>query len=139
MTSFVFPTAVTIWVFGIWVVLGVFETCVLKWTEPPFHCEQSPLFYSVFAGVVAVIAGFMALVAHVIYHPVLPFPTKTSELPSALLASSVIALVSYGLMRWEFYFPTTAEPFFDWLGVSLLACGIALIVVNYCSRGKREL
>ena len=137
-TPFIFSFVVFSMVFETWVVLRFVEACVFQWDESQIHCGQSFLYYSSVACGIALLAGFVAWVTRSIYHPVLPFPTNTSELPSALLASFMIAVVFYGLIRSEFYFPDIAGPVFGWLGVSLLVCGIALIIVNYRTRRKDE-
>lgn len=137
-TSFIFPFAVFGMVFGTWVVLRFIEACVLQWDESQIHCGQSILYYSSIACFVAVLAGFLAEVTRAIYFPVLVFPTQTSELPSALFASFVMAVVFHGLIRGEFYFPSFAGNISGWLGVSLLVCGMLLIIVNHCSRRKPD-
>lgn len=138
MTPFWGSFAAVGMLFGTWAVLGFFESCIPQWSDPTIHCEHSVRYYSIFAFGITVLAGLMAWVTHMIYYPVLPFPTKTSELPSALLCNFVIGVVSYGLIRWEFYFPTIAGEFFDWLGFGLLACGVLLISVNYFSRRRSK-
>ena len=136
--SFWSPFAVVGMLFGTWAVLGFFESCSPQWSEPIIHCEHSVLFYTNFALGVTVLAGLLAWVTRIIYHPVLPFPTRISELPSALFCNFVIGVVSYGLLRLEFYFPIFARRFFDCLGMSLLICGMLLISLNYLSRKRSK-
>ena len=138
ITSFLGPFAVVGMMFGTWAVLGFLESCIPQWADPARHCEHSAQFYLIFAGGVAVLAGVMAWVTRLIYHPIRLFPTKTSELLSALLASFVMGIVSYGLIRWEWYFPDIAGQLYGWLGVGLLALGILLIIVNYFSGGNKK-
>ncbi len=125
-------------IFGTWAALWFFESCIPQWSDPIIHCEHSVQFYSIFACGVVVLSGLVAWVTSVIYHPILPFSTTISELPSALLFNFFIGVISYGLIRWEMYFPNVAGSVFNWLGASLLVCGIFLIILNYFSRRKSE-
>lgn len=136
--SFLFPLTSLVMVFGSWIVLAFFETCIFQGKGLTFTCVEGILNFSTIAGIAAVLAALTAFVAQVIYHPIQPFPTKASELSVALLISFLLGVVSYGASRWGWYFPDLGIQFFGWIGVSLLVCGIALIVVNYCSRGKSQ-
>ncbi len=138
MIPFLGPFAGTGMIFGTWAVLSFFESCIPQWSAPIIHCEHSIQFYSIFACGVVVLAGLVAWVTSVIYYPMLPFPTTTSELPSALLFNFFIAVVSYAFIRWEMYLPNLAGSFFNWLGAGLLVCGMLLILVNHFSRKKSE-
>ena len=138
ITSFLGPFAIVGMVFGAWVSLGFIEFCIPLWAETRIHCEQSGLFYLIVAGGIVMLAGVMAWLTRVIYRPVNLFPAKPSELPSALLASVVIGVVSYGLIRLENYFPNISGQLSGWLGVGLLILGMLLIIVNHFSRGRWE-
>ncbi len=138
ITSFLGPFSVVGTVFGTWAILAFMESCLPPWADPHMDCDHHVLFFVFIAGGVVMLAGVMAWVTRVIYHPVTPFPTRTSELPSALLTGFVMAVGSYGLIRWEWYFPNIAGQFSGWLGVGLLVFGIVMILVNYLSRGRRE-
>ncbi len=138
ITSFLGPFSVVGMVFGTWIILAFIESCLPQWAHAKVYCEHHVVFYAVIAGGVVMLAGVMAWVTRVIYHPITPFPTRTSELPSGLLTGFVIGVGSYALFRWKWYFPNIAGPFSDWLGVGLLVFGIVMVILNYVSRGRRE-
>ena len=138
ITFFLGPFSVVGPAFGTWAILAFMESCLPPWADPKIYCEHHVLFYAFIAGGVVMLAGTMAWVTRVMYHPVTPFPTRTSELPSALLTGFVMGVGSYGLLHWKWNFPDTAAQFSGWLGVGLLGFGILMVIVNYFSRGRRE-
>ncbi len=138
MISFLGPFVGPVVIFGTWAILGFVESCVPQWSDPSIHCEHSVQFYSLFACGVLVLAGLVGWAVQIIYHPMLPFPTSTSELPSALRFDIVVGMVSYGLIRWEIYPPNSTGQFSHWAGISLLFLGVSLILVNHFSRRNRE-
>ncbi|MGB0911420.1 MAG: hypothetical protein ACPGYT_13740 [Nitrospirales bacterium] len=135
---FLGPFAAVGMIFGTWAALGFFESCISLWPAPTFYCKHSVLFYSLYASGTTVLAGLLGWVTCVLYHSVSPLPTKTSELPSALRFNFLMGVVSYGLIRWNLHAPDIDKPFFFWIGVTLLACGILLILINHFSRERDQ-
>lgn len=137
MTPFIFPTAVAILLFGSWVVLASFEPCTSQNSQPKFDCWTSIQFAGIFACIGSVLTGLIALLARVVLHPLLPFKSRKPEMVSALLASTVLIIVFYSVLLWEFDFGHIGIRAFVWLGVSLIVCGSSLMIVKYQTVDRR--
>ena len=134
MTFFIFPITVALLVFVSWVVLVAFESCVLQRADPKFDCWSSIQVAAIFACIGSVLTGLLALLARVLLHPFLPFSTRAPELRSALLASLMLVLLSYIVIRWEINFGNIAVQLFGWLAVSFGVCGASLMVVKHLAK-----
>ena len=136
MTPFLFPTTVAILVFGGWITLMSFETCILQRPDSKFDCWSSIQFAAIFACIGAALTGLMALLARVLLHPFLPFTSLRPEGVSALLASVMLMLVSYIVIRWNITAGHIGTQLFGWLGTSLVASSASLMLVKHFSMGK---
>ena len=137
VTPFLFPLTVMFLVFGSWVFMTSFDTCILQRADPKFDCWSSIQFAAIFACIGSVLTGLMALLARVLLHPFLPFDTRRQELISALLSSLVLVLFSYSVIRWDINVGHIGIQLFGWLGVSFVVCGASLMVVKHLNtRGR---
>ena len=138
VTPFLFPLTVAFAVFGGWVTLMSFETCILQRIDPKFDCWSSIQFAAIFSCIGATLTGLMALLARVLLHPFLPFQTSKPEWSSALLASGVLMLVSYSVIRWNINVGHIGIQLFGWLGGSFVVCGTSLLLVKQWSKEKSK-
>ena len=138
MTPFIFPTAVALFVFGSWVALVAVEPCSSQNTNPKFDCWTSIQFVGIFAGLGSILTGLVALLSRVLLHPHLPFDTRKPELLSAILSGSILVLLAYSVMHWEFDFGHIGYRFFGWLGVSFVVCSSSLLIVKHLTLGRRS-
>ena len=138
MTPFLFPIVVTVVVFGGWVILVSFETCILQRLDPKFDCWSSVLFAVIFSCIGAGLTGLMALLARVLLHPFLSFTTLRPERASALVASALLMLVSYGVIRWDFTIGHIGMQLLGWLGTSFVVSSASLMLVEHVSLCRSE-
>ena len=136
MTPFVFPLAVVFAVFGGWVMLMAFETCILQEPDPKFDCLSSIQFSAIFACIGAILTGLMALLARVLLHPFLPFTSLKLEGVSAVLAAAILMLVSYSVLRWDINVGHIGIQLFGWLGISFAMSSASLMLVKHFSQGR---
>ncbi len=136
MTPFLFPSAVAFAVFGGWIILMSFESCVLQRLDPKFDCWSSLQFAAIFSCMGAVLTGLMALLARVLLHPFLPFKSLRPEGSSALLASVLLILASFSILRWDINVGHMGIQLFGWLGISLFMSSVSLMLVKYLFRRR---
>ena len=132
-SPFLFPTVVASAVFGGWVGLMSFETCILQRFDPKFDCWSSLQFAAIFSCIGAALAGLMALLARVLLNPFLPFTSLRPEGVSALIASLLLMFVSYSVLRWEITVGHIGIQLFGWLAASLVISGGSLMLVKHFS------
>ncbi len=136
MTPFLFPIAVAFAVFGGGIILMSFETCLLQRPDPKFDCLSSVQFAAIFSCIGAGLTGLMALLARVLLHPFLPFTSLKSEGASALLASLLLMLVSYVVIRWDFTGGNIGMYLFGWIGTSFVVSSASLMLVKHFSMSR---
>ena len=134
MTTFIFPITVAGLLFVGWVVMVAFDSCVLQRNDPKFDCWSSVQLAAVFAAIGSLLTGLVALAARAMLDSFLPFFTRAPELKAALVASAVLVLVSYSVIRWEINFGHIGIQLFGWLGVSFGVCSGALLLVKFLSK-----
>ena len=138
MTPFLFPLGVAFAVFAGWIILMSFETCILQRLDPKFDCWSSVVFAAIFSCIGAALTGLMALLARVLLHPFLPFKSSRPEGLSALLASVILLLVSYSVIRWNINVGHIGIQLFGWLGTSFAVSSASLLLVKQFSLCRRE-
>ncbi len=136
MTPFLFPSTVAFAVFGGWVIMMSFESCVLQRLDQKFDCWSSLQFAAIFSCIGAILTGLMALLARVILHSFLPFNSSRAERLSAWLTSVLLLLVSYFVIRWDINVGHIGIQLFGWLGISLILSSASLILVKHCSLSR---
>ncbi len=130
MTPGIFPLAVSLLVFGSWLVVASLEACTPQNTDPKFDCWTSLQLVAVFAVLGSCLTGLMALLARVILHPYLLIQPRKAEGMSALLASTVLVLLFYTVLPWEFEYGHLGIRVFGWLGASFVICCASLLAVK---------
>jgi hypothetical protein len=127
----IFPVAVSLFLFGSWMVIGYFDTCILKATDLKFDCWASAQIFMVFAGIGAGLAGLMALLARVLLHTFIQSGTSRLEWVSALVSGVLLVLLFYGIIHWQL--GTGMElgaRLALWLATSFFVCALSLMIVR---------
>jgi len=127
----IFPVAVSLFLFGTWMVIGYFDTCILEATDPKFDCWAGVQIFMVFAGIGAGLAGLMALLARVLLHTFMRPGTSRLEWVSALVSGVLLVLLFYGIIHWQLGTGMKLGARLAlWLGISFFVCALSLMIVR---------